>query len=108
MSDFECNRTLKYNIIKIRSWVLDGCLTPRQTGRLTSGHNITLNLAMQFRDIQLRWSAGSELRAAVAEVRDSSGTHRKGNVHCWKPLPSSSVKTVTENTSLCVTMICKV
>jgi hypothetical protein len=30
------------------------------------------------------------------------------NVHCWKPLPNSAVKTVTENTSLCVMVICKV
>jgi hypothetical protein len=28
-------------------------------------------------------------------------------LHCWKPLPSSAMKAVTENTSLCVTVICK-
>jgi hypothetical protein len=27
------------------------------------------------------------------------------NVHCWKMLPSSEVKTVTQITSLCVTVI---
>jgi hypothetical protein len=43
----------------------------------------------------------------VAEAGDISGTQRKGNVLRWKPLPSSAVKTVTENTSLCVIMICK-
>jgi hypothetical protein len=31
-------------VIKIRSWARDGCLTPRRTGRLTVGHNITLTL----------------------------------------------------------------
>jgi hypothetical protein len=30
------------------------------------------------------------------------------NIHCWKMLPRSAVKTVTENISLCVTVICKV
>jgi hypothetical protein len=44
---------------------------------------------------------------AVAKAGDSSGTQRKGNVHCWKTLPSNAVKTVTENTSLCVIVICK-
>jgi hypothetical protein len=35
------------------SWVPDGCLTPRQTGRLTVGRNITLTLTLvtgEFRD----------------------------------------------------------
>jgi hypothetical protein len=27
---------------------------------------------------------------------------------CWKKLPSSAVKTVSENISLCVMVICKV
>jgi hypothetical protein len=44
----------------------------------------------------------------VAEARDSSGTQRKGNVKRWKPLPSNAVKTVPENTSLCVMVIYKV
>jgi hypothetical protein len=58
-------------------------------------------------------SAGSQLRVVrseklVVEARDSSGTHRKGNVCRRKFLPSSTVKTMTENTSPCVTVICKV
>jgi hypothetical protein len=50
----------------------------------------------------------SQLRVAVvrreklvAEVGDSSGTQRKGNVCPWKPLPSNAVKTVT-GTVVCV------
>jgi hypothetical protein len=50
----------------------------------------------------------SKLRVAVvrseklvAEAGDSSGTQRKA-------LPSSAVKNVTENTGLCVTVICEV
>jgi hypothetical protein len=43
----------------------------------------------------------------VAEVWDSSGTKRKRNVSLWKPLPSSTVKTMTETTSLCVIVIRK-
>jgi hypothetical protein len=38
---------------------------------------------------------------AVAEVGDSSGTHRKGNICRWKLLPSSIVKIMTE-TLVCV------
>jgi hypothetical protein len=33
-------------VIKIWSWTLDGCLTPRQTGRLTVSRNITLTLIL--------------------------------------------------------------
>jgi hypothetical protein len=53
----------------------DGCLTPRQTGRLTVG--------------QLR-AAVVRSEKLVAEAGDSSGTQRKGNVRRWKPLPSNS------------------
>jgi hypothetical protein len=61
-----------------------------------------------------RESVGRQLRVVVvrsekmvAEAGDISGTQRKGDIHRWKPLPSSAVKTVTENTSLCVLVICK-
>jgi hypothetical protein len=50
----------------------------------------------------------SQLRVVVPEAGDSSGTQKKGNVRRWKPLPSSTVKAVTENTSLYVIVICKV
>jgi hypothetical protein len=59
--------------------------------------------------------ADSRLRVAVvriekflAEVGDRSGTQSKRNVHHWKTLPSTALKTVTENTRQCVTVICKV
>jgi hypothetical protein len=52
--------------------------------------------------------ANSQLRVAVAEARGSSGNQRKRNVRLWKPLPSSAVKTVTDNTSLCMIVICEV
>jgi hypothetical protein len=55
-----------------------------------------------------RESAGIQLSVAVAEAGDSSGTQRKGNTRRWKPLPSRAVKTMTENTSLCVIVIRKV
>jgi hypothetical protein len=61
-----------------------------------------------------RESAGSHLEDAsersqklAAEAGDSWGTKRKGNIHHWEPLPRSAVKTVTENTSLCETVICE-
>jgi hypothetical protein len=34
-------------VIKIWSWIPDGCLTPRQTGQLTIDHNITLTLTCE-------------------------------------------------------------
>jgi hypothetical protein len=37
----------------------------------------------------------------VAEAGDSSGTQRKGKVHCWKPLPSNDNEDVTVDTSVC-------
>jgi hypothetical protein len=45
--------------------------------------------------------ADSQLRGALAEAGDTAGTQRMGNVCRWKPLPRSTVKTTTENTSLC-------
>jgi hypothetical protein len=38
-----------------------------------------------------RESAGSQLRAAVAEAGDSSGTQRKRNVCRWNLLPSNTL-----------------
>jgi hypothetical protein len=35
-----------HTVIKIWSEAPDGCLTPRQTGRLTVGRNITLTLTL--------------------------------------------------------------
>jgi hypothetical protein len=40
-------------IIQIWSWTPDGGLTPRQTGRLTVGRNITLNLTLVSREREL-------------------------------------------------------
>jgi hypothetical protein len=62
-------------------------------------------------DVDYQWvereslQAGSQLRVAVTEVEDSSGIQGKGNARRWKPLPSSAVKTVTQNTSMCVIVI---
>jgi hypothetical protein len=57
-----------------------------------------------------RESAGSQLRSErlATEAANSLGTQRKGNVHCWKPLPSGTEKTMAENICLCVIVHCKV
>jgi hypothetical protein len=52
--------------------------------------------------------AVSQLRVAVAEAGNRLGTLREQHIHCWKPLPSSTVKTMTENTGQCVIVIFKV
>jgi hypothetical protein len=41
--------------------------------------------------------AGSQLRDAVAEARDSSGTQRKGNIRHWK----QHSEDVTGDISIC-------
>jgi hypothetical protein len=52
-------------VIKIWSWAPDGCLTPRQTDRLTVGRNITLtmNLTSVVVSVEIcsreKWEAGS-------------------------------------------------
>jgi hypothetical protein len=33
-------------VIKVWSWAPDGCLMPRQAGRLTVGRNVTLTLSL--------------------------------------------------------------
>jgi hypothetical protein len=60
-----------------------------------------------YNEDHLSRSAGRQLRVSVAETGNISGTQRKGNVRCWKPLPSNAVKTVTENASLCGIVIYK-
>jgi hypothetical protein len=54
-----------------------------------------------------RQTVSWELQKLEAEASDSSETRRKGNVCRWKPLPSSTVKTLTEKTTLYVIVICK-
>jgi hypothetical protein len=39
--------------IKIRSWTPDECLTPRETGRLTVGRNMTLTLTDRLTNVKL-------------------------------------------------------
>jgi hypothetical protein len=75
-------------VIKICSWAPDGCLTPRQTGRLTVGRNIILTLG---------WCK------MVASLQGHE-SRKQRNVSRWKPLPSN----VTEKSSVCVTVICEV
>jgi hypothetical protein len=44
----------------------------------------------------------------VAEAGDSSGTQRKKSVRHWKPLPRNGSEDVTVDTSVSVTVNCKV
>jgi hypothetical protein len=78
--------------------------------RLYNEDHLPLPVQAESLEGSLRHSlqAVNQLRAAVAEDGDSSRTQKKWNVCRRKPLPSSAVKTVTQNTSLCVTVICKV
>jgi hypothetical protein len=44
----------------------------------------------------------------VADAGDSSGTERKGNARCCKPLPNNGSEDVTVDADVCVTLNCKV
>jgi hypothetical protein len=69
-------------------------MTLRQTGRLTASHNMTtLTLVVSCCSYKL-----------VAEAGEISGTWRRGNVDCWKPLPCS--EDVTVDTSMCIIVNC--
>jgi hypothetical protein len=47
------------------------------------------------------------LQKLVPEAGDGPGTKRKRNVRRWKPLPSKSSEEVTVDTSVSVTVNCK-
>jgi hypothetical protein len=38
----------------------------------------------------------------VVEAGDRSGTQRKGNIRCWKPLRSNGIEDVAVETGVCV------
>jgi hypothetical protein len=56
------------------------------------------------------WDSSYKSGRLVWDGRQPARTlaQKQRNVHCWKTLPSKAVKTVTENPSLRVTVICKV
>jgi hypothetical protein len=92
--------------------MLEAMFSVRSVPRLCNENQLPLTNSPSRVRVE-RESAGSQLRSCccenlVAETWDSSGTQRKRNVRRWKPLPSSALKTVTENTSLCVILIFKV
>jgi hypothetical protein len=70
--------------------------------------NGSVNTFVAIRERVCRQAVSCVLQKMVTEAGDSSVTKRKKNVRCWKPLPSSAVKNVTESTSLCVIAICEV
>jgi hypothetical protein len=64
--------------------------------RTSYNYNRVMNEQSEEWDVGVRWLPACNVSA------------EQRIVHCWKTLPSSAVKTVTENTSLCVIVICKV
>jgi hypothetical protein len=83
--------------VTVFSWAPDTLLTPRQTGRLTVGSNVTLTLTCGVELVSLLVSelkdcCGSVLvsycyEKLVPETGELSGTERKGNIHRWTALP---------------------
>jgi hypothetical protein len=72
-----CYQTVR----RIWSWASDGCLAPRQTGRLTSGRNITLTWLKFCWELQL-WEAGIWGRGQFRNLKE-------GERQPLKPLPSN-------------------
>jgi hypothetical protein len=72
--------------------------TPRLTDWQTVSRNVTLTLTLTCGLVPLGSCGGK-----VPANEDRS----RWTLHCWKPLPGSAVKTVTEDTSLYVTVICR-
>jgi hypothetical protein len=56
------------------------------------------------------WDGNSKSRRLMWDGRQPARTRaqEQRNAHCWKPLPSSAVKTVTEDATVCVTVTCEV
>jgi hypothetical protein len=83
--------------------LLEGVLSVPSVPRL---HN-EAQLPWLYRK-RFRWKLKN--RKCVCDGRQPASTwaRKQRNVHCWKTLSSRAVKTVTENTSLCVIVICKV
>jgi hypothetical protein len=76
---------------------------------LSSHHVIaTTDTHATIEELPVSQSRESLQAFGVLEAGDSLGTQRKGNICCWKPLPSCSVKIMTDITSLYVIVICKV
>jgi hypothetical protein len=92
-------------VIQIWSWAPDYGLTPRQTGQLIISHNMTLTLTLlNSHETAVRILRGWCEMAVILRGREpgSRGTSTFGRHYQavqWR---------LTENTSLCVIVICKV
>jgi hypothetical protein len=63
---------------------------------------ISRGLEEKAENLQMKFDVDSWMVPAIEDT--SCWTRKSWTLHCWKPLPSN----VTEYTSLCVTVICKV
>jgi hypothetical protein len=73
-------------VIKIWSWAPDGCLTPRQTGRLTVGRNITLTLTVTLTRVAVE---NVSRNRGLGARQSPAGNDVSGRGHCWDPLPGN-------------------
>jgi hypothetical protein len=80
--------------------MLDAVFFVRSMSRLYKEYQFTSQSELEVERESLQ--AGRHLSVAVAEAGDSPGTQRNEIVRRRKLLPSSVVKTVTEDTSVCV------
>jgi hypothetical protein len=61
-----------------------------------------------FRKLLQFGCCGMLCEKLVAEARDSSGTQRKRNIHCWKLLRSNGSKDMIVDSRVYVIVNCKV
>jgi hypothetical protein len=86
----------RLTVIKIWSWAPDGCLTPRQTGRLIVGRNITLTQLSQLRVITV-----VRIEKLIAEI----GTFQKSRGRGTSTVGSHYQATASED---CEARMCAV
>jgi hypothetical protein len=78
-------------VTKIWSWAQDGCLTPRQTGRLDVGRNITLTLSLReclqtaVRRVWGWCEIAASLQGCEAGSRGTSTVRRYHQAEQWRP-----------------------
>jgi hypothetical protein len=73
------------DLIKVWSWAPDGCLTPRQIGRMTVGCNVTLTLTMTMRGLTaiMNCRPATLLKELKSGRRPNKGARHQNRLTDW-------------------------